>query len=210
MAKISKVLLIIVLLVFSVGIIERTGSQKILFSSVSVAEEAPDIVKKMYLKDGRIIECDMVWDGLASQILCKKSDNIVAYSAGEVDLIRTFGESRAEKIAERYEEYQERQRQRDPMSRPTIVTPEQERYMHRAEQEQPGRVNKRLIELEKRFLNQKIESYREKHRTASGPPPKGRHGFNEKEFYEKKIQDIEKQIEELERDPEFYFYKKKR
>jgi len=35
--------------------------------------------------------------------LCKKSGNIIAYSAGDVDLIRTFGESAGTEIGQRYE-----------------------------------------------------------------------------------------------------------
>jgi len=33
-------------------------------------------------------------------------------------------------------------------------------------------------------------------------------GFNEREFYERKIERIEEKIEELERDLRLYFYKK--
>jgi hypothetical protein len=43
--------------------------------------------------------------------------------------------------------------------------------------------------------------------TTAGPP-KGYMGFNEREFYERKIERIEEKIEELERDPKFYFYEK--
>ncbi len=170
-----------------------------------------DIIKTMYFKSGRAIEYDIVWEGMGSEILCKKSNNIIAYSAGDVDLIRTFGEIRGKEIAERYEE---RVKDRELMSRPTIVTPEQERNMHRAEGEQLERVKKYkkqykgLIELEKRLLKDKLKRFKEKYRTASGPPPKGRMGFNEREFYKRKIEGIEKKIEELEKDPEYYFYGK--
>ena len=46
--------------------------------------------------------------------------------------------------------------------------------------------------------------------TTAGPPPKGYMGFIEREFYERKIERIEEKIEELERDPVLYFYKKNR
>jgi hypothetical protein len=102
MEKLNKMLLIVLLLIFSVVMASCAAPPKT--HSTPVAKEAPDITKTMYLKGGRIIECDIVWEGMASQILCNKSDNIIAYSAGDVDLIRTFGESSAKEIAERYEE----------------------------------------------------------------------------------------------------------
>ena len=212
MEKIEKVLLIILLLIFSVVMGRCASPQKT--HSTPVAKEVPDITKTMYLKSGKTIECDMVWEGIASQILCKKSGDIIAYSAGDVDLIRTFGQSRATEIAKRYEE---RVKHRKLMSRSKTVTPEQEKWMKkqtlererkRAAEFKAAGITEEVIEVEKRRLEDKLKSYKEKYRTASGPPPKGYMGFNEREFYKRKIEGIEKEIEELERDPVLYFYKK--
>ena len=121
MEKTKKVLLITLLLIFSVVMNQCANRQKTRFTPV--AEEAPDIIKTMYFKSGRFIECDIVWEGVASEICCKKSGAaagmvvyhrindeafIIAYSADDVDLIRTFGESSAKEIAERDEKIQKR------------------------------------------------------------------------------------------------------
>jgi hypothetical protein len=171
-------------------------------------------ITKLFLKSGSVIECDMVWEGVASQILCDNSGKIIAYSVGDVDLVRTFGQSSAAGIAKRYEA---EMKKRELMSKPTIVTPEQEKWRKKQtlEREQksaselkaPG-ITEELIQLEKRRLKDKLESLKEKHRTASGPPPPGRSGFNEREWYSQHIERVEKEIEELERDPALYFYKK--
>ena len=102
MEKTTRVLLIVLLLIFGVVMVRCTSPQKP--HSTPVTKEVPDTTKKMYLKSGRIIECDTVWEGMGNDICCRKSGNIIAYSAGEVDLIRTFGESSATEIAKRYEE----------------------------------------------------------------------------------------------------------
>lgn len=127
MAKTKQVVLIVLLLLFGVVMGRCANPPK--SPSPPVVKEIHDITRKLYLKEGRTIACDMVWEGLASQILCKRSDTIVAYSAGEVDLTRTFGVRRAQKIAARYEE---ESKQRERMPTPTIGAPEQKR----AEQEQ--------------------------------------------------------------------------
>jgi hypothetical protein len=132
MERTIKALLIILLLIFSVVMGRCTIPQKP--HSATVAKEVPEITKTMYLKSGRAIECDMLWEGAASQILCKKSGDIIAYSAGDVDLIRTFGQSSATEIAKKYEE---RVKHTELMSRPMIVTPEQERNMRERERERP-------------------------------------------------------------------------
>ena len=125
MEKTTKVLFIILFLIFSVAMGGCTSAQKT--DSTPVTKEVPNITKKMYLKGGRIIECDMVWEGIASQILCKKSADIVAYSAGDVDLIRTFGKSTGTEIGQRYEERAKSREYRGVSG--GIVSPEQERWM---------------------------------------------------------------------------------
>ncbi len=213
MEKIYKYLLIVILLTFSVNINQCASNQKTDIKPVSVTEKAPDIIKTMYFKSGRAIEYDIVWEGMGSEILCKKSNNIIAYSAGDVDLIRTFGETSGKEIAERYEK---RQIEIERKSQPRIVTTEQERNIRRGEGEQLEGVKKykkqykTLIELEKRWLKDKLKRFKEKYRTASGPPPKGYMGMNEKEHYKGLIESTEKKIEDLEKDPEYYFYQKLR
>ena len=202
MEKLNKMLLIVLLLIFNLVMASCAGPPKT--HSTPVAKDAPDITKTMYLKGGRIIECEIVWEGIASQILCKKSGNIIAYSAGDVDLIRTFGKSSAKEVAERCEE---RVKQRELMSSPKIVTTEQEKWMKKQESERGRRkiqelskkyfwtdkhgekhiVTKELIELEKRRLEDKLL------RTSGSS-----------EFKEH----IRNKIKELERDPAMYFYKK--
>jgi len=164
-------------------------------------EEAPKTINEIYFKDGKVIQCDIVWEGAESEICCKKSEDILAYSAADVNLVKTFGETDGKDIAERYEV---ERKKRELMS--TIFKPKQ----YSAEGEQLERVNthNKSIELEKRWLQNKLKSYEEKYRKASGPPPKGHNGFNEKVFFRRRIESTEKKIEELERDPEYYFYKK--
>jgi hypothetical protein len=127
MAKTKQVVLIVLLLLFGVVMGRCANPPK--GPSTPVMKEIHDITQNLYLKEGSIIACDMVWEGLASQILCRRSDTIVAYSAGEVDLTGTFGVRRAKKIAARYKEGL---KQRERMSTPTIGVSKQER----TEQEQ--------------------------------------------------------------------------
>lgn len=171
----------------------------IIVATTAYSDEGP--ITKLYFKNGSVIECDMVWEGAEHAILSMKSGKITGYSIDEVDLEKTFGKIGGKDIAERYEA---ERKKRELMS--TLFKPKQ----HRAEGEQLERVNehKKSIELEKRLLKNKLKNYKEKYRKASEPPPKGRMGFNNKEFYRRKIESIEKKIEELERDPKFYFYGK--
>ncbi len=137
MEKTKKVLLITLLLIFSVVMTSCASRQKTNFSPV--AKDAPNIRKTMYLKSGRIIQCDILWEGMASEICCKRSGAaagmvvshrindqafIISYSAGEVDLISTFGESRAEEIAKRYErrkKYRELKEQEERIKRAQLL-----------------------------------------------------------------------------------------
>ncbi len=124
-----------------------TSAQKT--HSTPITKEVPNITNKMYLKGGRIIECDMVWEGMASQILCKKSADIVAYSADDVDLVRTFGESSTTEIAERYKKRVEGSR-RDRTKTIWIETPEEVRL-------RVGRERRRKRELEESTRAEKRE-----------------------------------------------------
>ena len=112
MKKISKALLFILLLVFGVVINQCTPSQKTQVTPTYV-EEAPKTIKKIYFKDGETINCDICWQGLGGNILCKKSEDIRAYSAADVDLTKTFGESRALEIAQRYEKIKGKTKERE-------------------------------------------------------------------------------------------------
>lgn len=171
----------------------------IIVATTAYSDEGP--ITKLYFKNGSIVECDMAWEGTEHTILSVKSGKITGYLIDEVDLEKTFGKTDGKDIAERYEA---ERKKRELMS--TIFKPKQ----HRAKGEQLERVNKhnKSIELEKRLLQNKLKSYEEKYRKASGPPPKGRMGIDKKAFYRRKIENIEKKIEELERDPKFYFYEK--
>ena len=124
MEKLNKMLLILLLLIFSLVMSSCASPPKTHYTPTP--KKSSDVLKKMCLKSGEVIECDIMWEGVAGQICCKKSDDIIAYSAGDVDLIRTFGESSAAEIGQRYEE---RVKQRELRSKPIIVTPEQERWM---------------------------------------------------------------------------------
>jgi len=59
--------LIILFLIFSVAMGGCTSAQKT--HSTPVTKEFPNITKKMYLKGGGIIECDIVWEGMATDIV---------------------------------------------------------------------------------------------------------------------------------------------
>jgi hypothetical protein len=126
MQKLNRAFLIVLAIGFSSATFSCSGPQKI--QPVPVTKTSPEITKEMHLKSGRIIDCDMIWEGYEGQILCKKSEGIAAYSAGDVDLLRTFGERSGKEIGKRYEEVV---KQRERMSKKIIVTPEQERWMNR-------------------------------------------------------------------------------
>jgi hypothetical protein len=126
MEKVNKMLLIVLLLIFSLFIASCTAPPKTHYASTP--KKSNDVLKKIYFKSGRTIDCDIVWEGVESQIACKKSEGIAVYSAGDVDLIRTFGERSGKEIGKRYEEGV---KQRERMSKKIIVTPEQERWMNR-------------------------------------------------------------------------------
>lgn len=109
MKNISKVLSIILLLTFSVVINQCASNQKTDIKPLSFTEEVPKIINEIYLKDGKVIQCDIVWEGIESQIMCKKSEDILAYSTDNVDLVKTFGETDAKEIAKGYEKIKGRE-----------------------------------------------------------------------------------------------------
>jgi len=108
MKNISKALSIVLLLISSVMFNHCAPGQKTQVTPTYV-EEVPKTIEKIYFKDGKVIQCDIVWEGTESDILCKKSDDILAYSTDEVDLGKTFGETDAKEIAKRYEKIKGRE-----------------------------------------------------------------------------------------------------
>jgi opacity protein-like surface antigen len=46
---------------------------------------------KLFLKTGRVIECDQVWKASKDIVRCKKESGAVLYSIDDVDLKKTFG-----------------------------------------------------------------------------------------------------------------------
>ena len=66
-------------------------------------EEEPKAINTIHLRDGTIINCDIVWQGLGDNILCQKSDEIFAYNIVVVDLETTFEKVRGKKIGMEYE-----------------------------------------------------------------------------------------------------------
>jgi len=111
-----RYLLIIVLLTFSV----------VIDQSISFAEDAPKIIEKLYLKNGNTIKYSICWEGQKCQILCMKSVNINLYSADEVNLVKTFGETNGKKISVKHEKLK---RIKALMSSSRIVSPEEEEAM---------------------------------------------------------------------------------
>ena len=102
MEKIKKVLLVILLLIFS-AVMSQCARQQKTSATLAISEKGPETRSKIYFNNGKVIQCDMVWEGVESNILCQKSDNITAYSACDVDLRKTFGKTVGEEIAQRYE-----------------------------------------------------------------------------------------------------------
>jgi len=108
------------------------SNQKTDIKPISFTKEVPKNINKIYFKSGSVMQCDIVWEGVGSGILCKKSRGILAYSAEWVDLVKTFGETDGKEIAARYERIK---KERELTSKPRIVSPEQERAMRKRERE---------------------------------------------------------------------------
>jgi outer membrane protease len=55
---------------------------------------------RLFLKSGRVIECDEAWIASEDIVRCKKGSSEILYSIDDVDLRKTFGEAEAKKIEE--------------------------------------------------------------------------------------------------------------
>jgi len=121
--------------------------------TTAYSDEGP--ITKLFFRSGTVMQCDQVWEGVGSNILCKKSRGILAYSADEVDLVKTFGETDAKEIAARYEE---RIKYEEFLVKPIIVTPEQERWMHQQRSSDNNRSDIRQLEAEIKNKESELQS----------------------------------------------------
>ena len=71
---------------------------------------------KLFLKSGRVIECDEAWIASEDLVRCKKGSSEILYSIDDVDLRKTFGEAEAKKIEEERKPLEEKKLLR-PMAR---------------------------------------------------------------------------------------------
>ena len=55
---------------------------------------------RLFLKSGRVIECDEAWIASEDIVRCKKGSSEILYSIDDVDLRKTFGEAEAKRIKE--------------------------------------------------------------------------------------------------------------
>jgi len=171
----------------------------IMVTTTAYSDEGP--ITKLFFKNGSVIKCDMVWEGPEHAILGMRSGKITGYSIDEINLEKTFGKVDGKDIAKRYEA---ERKKRELMS--TLSKPKQ--YRAKGKQLERGNKHDKLIELEKRFLQNKLKTYEEKYLKAPGPPPEGYDALDKKGFYKRRIETIKRKIEELKRDPEYYFYEK--
>ncbi len=195
MEKIYKYLLIIILLTFSV----------VINQPVSFTEDAPKTINKIYFKDGSVIKCDMAWEGMESQIICKKSGDLLPYSAGEVDLEKTFGKTDGKEIAERYERMK---RERELMSEP-IVTPEDEREMKRqrleierkmASELKALKITQEIIDLEKRALRKRSQWKKIRELERDPAVYFTNKGKEKEEYYKKEIKRMDQKTQRMEQE----------
>jgi len=179
---------------------------------VATVYSGEKLAYKLYLKSGTVIECDIFWEDRGDFILIQKSHGTIGYWKSEVDLIRTFGQSSATEIAKRYEE---RLKHRELISRPRIVTPEQERNMRERERERPK------IDRPARLTRRDLEEMFKFAPTAAELRMRGVQGDTREEKIARYLRaqaireheaslerEREEKIEELERNPEYYFYEK--
>jgi len=59
-----------------------------------------DGCEKLFLKSGKIVECDKAWIASKDVIRCKKGNGTILYSIDDVDLKKTFGEVEAKRFEE--------------------------------------------------------------------------------------------------------------
>jgi len=71
------------------------------------SEEGPK--SKLFLKSGRVIECDEVWIASKDIVRCKKRSGTVLYSTDQVDIKKTFGEIEAKKFEEERKPWEEKE-----------------------------------------------------------------------------------------------------
>ena len=100
--------------------------------------------KKLYLKSGTVIECDIFWEGIGDFIWYKKSLGRIGHWKDEVDLVKTFGEVDGKEIAVRYAETI---KQRELRSKPIIITAEQERWMRKKERVQVQNQGEQVLRI---------------------------------------------------------------
>jgi len=82
------------------GVLKMAKTQKILgvlffwlIIAIAPVHSEKGVKDKLFLKSGRIIECDKVWIPEKDIVRCKKGRGMLLYSIDDVDLKRTFGEA---------------------------------------------------------------------------------------------------------------------
>ena len=64
---------------------------------------------KLFLKSGRIVECDKAWIASDDIVRCKKGSGEILYSTDEVDIKKTFGEIEAKRFEEERKAWEEKE-----------------------------------------------------------------------------------------------------
>jgi len=155
-------------------------------------EEEPKTINTMHLRDGTIIDCDIVWQGFGDTILCQKSDEIFAYNIVVVDLETTFGEVLGKKIGTEYEKRKGQVLM--TKSTPDIVFNSDE---DKLDVKSHGKIDQSTVELEIKRLEENIAFYKSQ---KCKQIPRG---------CRRQAKSYENLLSELIRDPEYYFYKKR-
>ena len=168
------------------------------------AQEEPKNINTIHLKDGTIINCDKVWQGLRGNILYQKSDEILAYNIVAVDLETTFGQDFGKKIGMEYE----KQKGQALMSKSTpdiAINLDEDKL----DVKSTGNIDQRIVELEIRRLQEKIRYYEG---TCISKARASKHNNKQKQRWiaecKKKARKFESSLKELKNDAEYYFYKK--
>jgi len=95
MAKTQKILGLVLFFLLIVGI-----------APVNSEEGTKD---KLFLKSGRIVECDKAWIASDDIVRCKKGSGEILYSTDEVDIKKTFGEIEAKRFEEERKAWEEKE-----------------------------------------------------------------------------------------------------
>jgi len=187
-------------------------------STENSAPEEPKTLNTLYLKDGAIINCDIVWQGLGDNILCRKRDDIIAHNTTLVDLKSTFGEALGKKIGIKYERRAEQLSMLDSLPNMAFDSDNDE-----FDVQSQGSIDQRTVELEIRRLEEKIryyndtciskaKKYAKRYPGTSKARPKtytnGNYLNRTIEGCKNRAKKFERELEELKNDPEYYFYKK--